>query len=374
MIKLTVPYIGQEELDEVKKVFDSKYLVQGDKIEEFENQIKEYLNVKHAIAVSSGTAALHLALLAMEVKAGDEVIVPDFTFPATSNVVEIVGATTKFVDITLDSLCIDAEKIESMITNKTKVIIPVHEFGQSADMDKIMNLAKKYNLKVVEDAACALGAEYKGEKVGTIGDIGCFSLHPRKAITTGEGGIVVTSNDELAERIRIFRNHGFSYIDGKPKFVAAGLNYRMTNIQGAIATVQMKKLEAINDKKVELAKKYNELLKNVNGITLPVEKSYGKHVWQTYHIVLNEKINRDKLIEILKKEGIETNLGAYAVHEEPYYRIKYNYKDYNYKNSIFVNRNGLALPLHFKLKDEDIAEIVQNIKSILFLRGNYKKA
>ena len=365
MIKLTVPDIGQEELDEVKKVFDSKYLVQGDKVEEFENQIKEYLNVKHAIAVSSGTAALHLALLSMEVKEGDEVIVPDFTFPATSNVVEILGATTKFVDITLDSLCIDVEKIESVITDKTKAIIPVHEFGQAADMDKIMNLAKKYNLKVIEDAACALGAEYKGKKVGTIGDIGCFSLHPRKAITTGEGGVVVTDNDELAKKIRILRNHGLSYVDKKPKFVTAGLNYRMTNIQGAIATVQMKKLEAINSKKIELAKQYNKLLKKANGITLPEEKSYGKHVWQTYHILLDEKIDRDELIEKLKYKGIETNFGAYAVNEQLYYKEKYNYENGEFKNSIQSYAHGLALPLYADLNRHQLEYVVEILFKLL---------
>lgn len=365
MIKLAVPDIGQEELDEVKKVFDSKYLVQGEKVDEFENQIKEYLNVKHAIAVSSGTAALHLALLALDVKPGDEVIVPDFTFPATSNVVEIVGATTKFVDINLDSLCIDTDNIENMITDKTKVIMPVQEFGQSSDMDKIMELAKKYNLKVIEDAACALGAEYKGRKVGTIGDIGCFSLHPRKAITTGEGGIIVTNDDELAEKIRILRNHGLSYINGKPQFVTAGFNYRMTNIQGAIGVVQMKKLETIIQKRIEIAYQYNELLKNIKGITLPAEKSYGKHVWQTYHILLDEKIDRDQLIKKLKDKEIETNFGAYAVHQQPYYKEKYNYKDSKFENSIYAYNYGIALPLYDQLKEEDIKYIVAQLDCII---------
>jgi len=365
MIRLTVPYIGQEELDEIKKVFDSKYLVQGDKVEEFENQIKNYLNVKHAIAVSSGTAALHLALLAMDIKVEQEVIVPDFTFPATSNVVEIVGATTKFVDITLDSFCIDVKQIESRITDKTKAIIPVHEFGQSADMDKIMELSKKYNLKVIEDAACALGAEYKGKKVGTIGDIGCFSLHPRKTITTGEGGIVVTNNDALAEKIIVFRNHGLSYVDGKPKFVTAGLNYRMTNIQGAIATVQMKKLEAINGKRIESAKMYNEFLENSNAITLPKEKSYGKHIWQTYHILLDKNNNRDKLIESLKQKGIESNFGAYSVHEQYYYNQKYKHTNGEFPNASAAYKQGLALPLYYKLETREIKFICDSIKSLI---------
>lgn len=365
MIKLSVPDIGQEELDEIKKVFDSKYLVQGDKVEEFEYKVKEYLNVKHAIAVSSGTAALHLALISIEVKSGDEIIVPDFTFPATSNVVEVVGATTKFIDIKLDSLCMDVDKIENMITERTKAIIPVQEFGQSADMDKIMKLAKKYNLKVIEDAACALGTEYKGKKIGTIGDVGCFSLHPRKAITTGEGGIVVTNNDELAEKIRVLRNHGLNYVDGKAKFVTAGLNYRMTNIQGAIGIVQMKKLESLNQKRIELSKQYNKLLKDVNGITLPEEKTYGKHVWQTYHILLDKKYNRDEIIKKLRISGIETNFGAYAVHEQPYYKGKYSYDDCEFSNSIFAHKYGIALPLHNKISMEEMKYIIRELEKYL---------
>ncbi|WP_297422296.1 DegT/DnrJ/EryC1/StrS aminotransferase family protein [Clostridium sp.] len=365
MIKLAVPDIGQEELEEVKKVFDSKYLVQGNKVEEFENQIKKYLNIKHAMAVSSGTAALHLALLAVGVEIGDEVIVPDYTFPATANVVEIIGASIKFVDITLDSYCIDTEKIKSMITNKTKAIIPVHEFGQTADMDEIMDLSKKYNLKVIEDAACALGAEYKLRKAGTIGDIGCFSLHPRKAITTGEGGIVVTNNDELADKIKILRNHGIKYINGKAKFVTAGLNYRMTNIQGAIATVQMKKLEEINHKKIKLAMEYNQILKKIKGITLPKEESYGRHVWQTYHILLNEEINRDELIKRLKDNEIESNIGAYALHGEPYYKKKYCYENYRFNNSINAYKHGMALPLHKNISSEEISYVALVLEKIL---------
>lgn len=362
MIKLAVPDIGDEELEEVKKVFDSKYLVQGDKVEEFEYLIKEYLNVKHVIAVSSGTAALHLALVALDVKTGDEVIVPDYTFPATSNVVEIVGATTRFVDIKLDSFCIDVDKIESKITNKTKAIIPVHEFGQSCDLDKIIELAKRYSLKIVEDAACALGAEYKGVKVGTLGDIGCFSLHPRKAITTGEGGIVVTNNDSIAEKIKILRNHGLSYINGIPQFIAPGYNYRMTNIQGAIGVVQMKKIEKVNQKRRILAHKYNEFLINSRNIITPKEIKNNNHMWQTYQVLLDNRINRDELINKLKECGIETNFGAHAVHEQVYYKKKYSLIDNDFLNSIYAYKYGLALPLHNKLTEDDVKFIVSQLK------------
>lgn len=365
MIKLALPDIGEEELSEVKKVFDSKYLVQGDKVEEFENLVKKYLNVKYVIAVTSGTAALHLALVSLNVKSGNEVIVPDFTFPATSNVVELVGASTKFVDIKSESFCIDVDQIEKNITQKTKAIIPVHEFGQSADMDKIMYLAKKYNLKIVEDAACALGAEYKGKMAGTIGDIGCFSLHPRKAITTGEGGLVVTNNDELAEKIKILRNHGLSYVNGKPQFVMAGLNYRMTNIQGAIGVAQMKKLRHINKKRMEIAHKYNELLRDMEGITIPEEKSYGKHVWQSYHILLDKEIDRDLLIKKLKEKGIETNFGAYAVHMQPYYKNKYKYDDINYKNASNAYQQGIVLPLHTGLSKDNLIYIRNTIEVLV---------
>lgn len=365
MIKLAIPDIGIEELTEIKEVFDSKYLVHGDKVEEFEELIRKYLNVNHAIAVSSGTAALHLAMVALDISHDTEVIVPDYTFPATSNVVEIVGATTKFVDIELDSLCIDAGKIENRITNRTKAIIPVHEFGQSCDMDRILSIAKKYDLKVVEDAACALGTEFMGKKVGTLGDIGCFSLHPRKAITTGEGGIVVTNNDALADKIKLLRNHGLSYTNGKPQFVTPGFNYRMTNIQGAIGVAQFKKLESINKRRLEIAEQYNEMLSSISGIRLPEEKAYGKHVWQTYHIILDKKFNRDNIINSLKLRGIETNFGAYAVHEQPYYMEKYACLDNEYPNAIYAHKSGIALPLYKGLTNDDIKLISFELERIL---------
>ncbi|WBW96608.1 DegT/DnrJ/EryC1/StrS family aminotransferase [Oceanirhabdus sp. W0125-5] len=365
MIKLAVPNIGKEEFDEIKKVLDSKYLVQGEKVLEFERMVSRYLNVNNAIAVSSGTAALHLALIALNIKSGHEVIVPDFSFPATSNVVELVGGYSKFVDIKLDSFCIDAEKIEEKITEKTKAIIPVHEFGQSAHMDKIMELAKKYNLKVIEDAACALGAEYKGKKVGSIGNLGCFSFHPRKAITTGEGGMIVTNNNELAEKIRSLRNHGISYKDGKVQFAFAGFNYRMTDIQGAIGVVQMRKLERLIKRRVELANEYNKLLRDAEDILLPVEKVESRHVYQTYHIMVNERINRNHLIIKLKENGIETNLGAYAIHNQKYYKEKYQCDDIEFRNSNLAYNQGLALPLYYGLDDENIRIIVKQILQLM---------
>lgn len=365
MIKLSMPDIGIEEFEQIKDVLDSGYLVQGAKVDEFENLVKDYLKAKHVIAVSSGTAALHLALLVLDIKAGDEVIIPDFTFPATANVIEILGATPVFVDIDLDSFCIDTKKIEDKISSRTKAIMPVQEFGQSSDMNKILELSNRYDLKIIEDAACAFGSEYRGRKVGTIGDIGCFSLHPRKSITTGEGGLLVTNNDTYAEKLRILRNHGIKYIDGKPSFVMSGLNYRLTNIQGAIGIAQMHKLKSINCVRKDIADLYYDLLKDNTRVKLPLELDYGKHVWQTYHVLIENGYNRDKVIIELKEKGIETNFGANAIHIQPYYKHKYNCKSYELINSLLACNRGLALPMHTNLEEKDIIYIAKVISETL---------
>jgi len=269
MIKLAKPNISEEAIKKASDVIRSGNLVQGKYVKEFEESLCRYLNVKNAIVVSSGTAALHLALLVLDIKKGDEVIVPAFTFPATANVVEIVGAKPIFVDITLDDFCIDTSKIEEKITSNTKVIIPVHEFGQAAKMDDIMNIAKKYNLKIMEDAACALGAEINNKKVGTFGDLGCFSFHPRKAITTGEGGAIVTNNDVLAEKLRALRNHGISLVNNKVDFIYAGLNYRMTDFQAALGLVQLSEIENIIEQRIKIANLYDDKLSYNSKIKLP---------------------------------------------------------------------------------------------------------
>lgn len=362
MIRLAVPDTGNEELDEIRNVLDSNYFIQGEKVELFEKTVSDYLNVKHCIAVSSGTAALHLALIGIGINVGDEVIVPDFTFPATANVVELAGARVRFADINSESFCIDENKIEECINEKTRAIIPVHEFGQSADMDKIMSLAAKYKLKVIEDAACALGTEYKNKMAGTIGDAGCFSFHPRKAVTTGEGGMVVTNNDELTQKIRILRNHGIDYTTGETRFVLPGFNYRMTEIQAAMGIAQIKKLRRSIDYRRLMAKEYEKFLKDVPDLVLPMEKSYGKHIYQTYHILLDKRIYRDSIKEKLKEKGIESNIGAYAVHEQFYYKQKYGYDSEAYSNSLFAYKQGLALPMHCKLDLETVEFICDMLR------------
>ncbi|MFY9114691.1 MAG: DegT/DnrJ/EryC1/StrS family aminotransferase [Dethiobacteria bacterium] len=365
MIRLTIPDFDEQEYAEVKEVLASGFLVQGPKVAEFERVIADYIGARHAIAVSSGTAALHLALVALDIKAGDEVIVPDFTFPATANVVELVGATTRFVDIKTDDFCIDVGRIEAEINENTRAIIPVHEFGHPADMDVIVNLAQKYNLKIIEDAACALGAEYKGRKAGTIGAAGCFSFHPRKSITMGEGGIIATGDDRLASRLKILRNHGLDQAGGEASFTAAGFNYRLTEFQAALGIVQAGKMEQINAQRRKIVDYYNKGLKDTCGINLPVEKEDCRHAWQTYHLLLDESISRDGLIGRLREDGIESNFGAHAVHAQPYYRRKYDLDDSKFGRAIKAYNQGLALPLHPRLVRRDLDKVIRCIRGHL---------
>ncbi|MBK7854503.1 MAG: DegT/DnrJ/EryC1/StrS family aminotransferase [Bacteroidetes bacterium] len=242
-IPLMQPGINDSDIEAVANVLRSGMLVQGKSSLEFEKEIADYLGCKHAILVSNGTASLHLALIALGIQEGDEVIVPAFSYVATANVVELVGATPIFVDVSIDDFNIEVSQIEKCITPRTKAIMPVHEFGIAANMDEIIEIAKKHNLKIIEDAACALGAKYNGKFVGTLSDIGSFSLHPRKSITSGEGGIITTDDDTIADKIKLLRNHGQRTVDGEMIFEEAGFNYRLTDFQAALAHSQFKRME-----------------------------------------------------------------------------------------------------------------------------------
>ena len=365
MIKLAKPYLPEECINNVIEVIQSGNLIQGKFVNLLEEKIKEYLNVKYAFLVSSGTAALHIGLIALGIKENDEVIVPAFTFPATANVVELLGAKSILVDIKIDDCCIDVSKIESAITNKTKAILPVHEFGQPADIKPIINLAKKYKLNVIEDAACALGSEYDFQKVGTFGDIGCFSLHPRKAITSGEGGIIVTNDDNLALEIKMLRNHGICIKDTYIDFMRAGFNYRLTDIQAALCLPQFNELDKIIQNRIKTAKKYDELLGNNSHFILPKNFENRKMVYQSYHIILNENINRDEIIKLLKDNQIETNYGAYALNNLSYYSNKYGYLPYDYPFATKAFKQGLVLPIGMHLKDENIEKIVSLLNKVI---------
>lgn len=360
MIRLAKPYIPESTFPEVQKILQSGNLVQGKYVQSFESSIIEYLGVSDVFMCSNGTAALHLALLALDIRSGDEVIVPAFTYPATVNVVELVGAKPVLVDIKSSDYCIDTDQIEYKITDKTKAIIPVHEFGQSANMDEILRIAKKYNLKIIEDAACALGTEYNNKKVGGLGDIGCFSLHPRKAITTGEGGIVVTSDKTLASKLNLLRNHGAQKVNGKLDFMLPGLNYRMTEFQAAIGHEQFKIIDKLIESRIKQAELYNELLKDKLEIKLPEIFTERKNVYQTYHILLNN-LDRDDEIKRLAEKQIETNLGAQAIHCMSFYKDKYHFYPGDFPYAFQAYTKGLALPIGIHLNNEDIIRVVKEL-------------
>ena len=362
MIRLAKPNIPQEAIDKVIEVLKSGNLVQGKYVAEFENKLQEYLSIKYVIAVSSGTAALHLSLIALGIKQGDEVIVPAFSFPATANVVELVGAKPIFVDINLDDFCIDTSQIEDVITDRTKAIMPVHEFGQSAKMDDVITISKKHDLKLIEDAACALGAEFNNQKVGTFGEFGCFSFHPRKAITTGEGGAIVPNDDVLANKVRALRNHGIEIVNNKIEFNYAGFNYRMTDFQAAMGIPQLEKFDSIINQLIKIAINYDEYFKEIEWIKIPKHFENRKSVYQTYHILIDENYNRNDLIHFLNKKGIQTNYGAQALHLQKYFKDKYNYESSNFYNASIANNNGLALPMGDHLNKNKINKIIQKLK------------
>jgi len=359
MIPIAEPSIGKEELNNVIDAVKSGWISsKGEFIINFEKNFAKYCNVKYGIAVSNGTVALHLALAALGIKKGDEVIVPTLTFIATANAVRYCNAKPVFVDSHPDYWCIDPEKIEEKITNNTKAIIPVHLYGHPCDMDAINDIAHDHNLYVIEDAAEAHGAEYKGKKVGSLGDISCFSFFGNKIITTGEGGICLTNNEELAEKMRILRDHGMTP-NKRYWYDVIGFNYRMTNLQAAIGVAQIEKLDKFIEKKREIAKIYNSELKDIDGIILPPEMKWAKNVYWMYSILIENKfrINRDELMKKLEEDGIETRPFFYPIHTMPPYK-----NDENFPVAEKLSKEGINLPASVKLKTESIKKITKKIK------------
>ena len=366
-IPLMVPNITDDDIAAVVAVLRSGNLVQGENVEALEHEVAEYLGAKHVVAVSNGTASLHLALVALGVGPGDEVIVPAFSFVATANVVEIVGARCVFVDIDLDTFNIDVSRIEDAITPRTKAIIPVHEFGLACDVSDLMAIARKHGLFVIEDAACALGATENGKFVGTFGDVGSFSLHPRKAVTSGEGGLIVTDDDHLARQFRILRNHGIEIRDGRTEFTAAGFNYRMTDFQAALVRGQFARLETKIDRRNQLADLYNAELAGADSLGLPQLPTGRRHAWQTYHALLIERDRRDWVVKQLGQKGIGSNYGAQCIPNVEYYKGKYKLDSaVSFPNAYSAQVNGLALPMYESLSDEDIIKVTSDLTAILY--------
>ena len=346
--------INEELTNAIQRVLKSGWFILGEELKKFEEEFSKYIGTKYGAGVNSGSDALFLALKALEIGKGDEVITVSHTFISTVDAIVRNGAKPVFVDIDPDTFCIDVTKIEEKITEKTRVILPVHLYGHPADMGPIMEIAEKYNLFVAEDACQAHGAEYKGKKVGCIGDVGCFSFYPVKNLGAyGDGGMVVTNDKELAEKLGLLRNYGQSkkyYHD----FV--GVNSRLDEIQAAILRVKLKQLDEWNEKRRLVAKRYNELLGDSEIVT-PIGKEYAKHV---YHLYVIRHKDRNKLQQYLSKKGIETMI-HYPI---PVHKQK-AYLDLGYTASLPVTEKTcndiLSLPVFPELKNEEIEQVVNHI-------------
>lgn len=352
MIPIANPNIGEEEINAVKQVLSSGMLAQGEKVKEFENNFANYIGTKYAVATSSGTSALHLALLSLVVGPGDEVITTPFSFISTANSILFCGAKPVFADIDSKTFNIDPKEIKKKITPKTKAIIPVHLYGQPANMDEIMKIAEDGDIKVLEDSAQAHGAEYKGKKVGSIGDCSAFSFYATKNIVTGEGGMVTTNNKKITEKIRKLRDHGQTKYYEHDEL---GFNLRMTDIQAAIGTEQLKKLDKFNKKR---RKNAEFLSKNLEGIVeTPFVSKDVKHVFHQYTIKTD---NRDELLKKLHKNKIVAKIYyPKPIHKQPLYKkMGYNI---NLPVSENISKKVLSLPIHPKLKKHDLEKIVKTI-------------
>lgn len=296
-------------------------------------------------------------------------MVSDLTYPATGNVVIQQGAKPICVDVCLDTYAMDAKDLEARITPRSRAIIVVHPFGLSANMDAIMEVAHRYNLFVIEDAACALGSRYANRSCGTIGDLGCYSFHPRKSITTGEGGMIVTNNELFAKRIQVLRSHGGVRGDYYLRFDEAGFNYRLSDIQAAVGVAQMRKLDWLINGKRQLASQLTQMVSSIDHVTVPIEPEGCFHTYQSFVVMLDEGIVRDEVIAAMRKRQVETTLGTYAMHAQPVYQREFGYQPGDLPCSYRIFRQSLTLPLYPQMSEADLESVVdaldQSLKELL---------
>jgi dTDP-4-amino-4,6-dideoxygalactose transaminase len=367
-INLSKPYITDEAIDEVVAVLKSGWLTQGKKVAELENRIKDSLGMRYALAVNSATSGLHIALLALGVTQGDEVIVPSFTWVATANVVELCGAKSVFVDIDPDTFNADLEKILDKVNEKTKAIIIVHLFGKPFDVVHLKSRLERH-IPIIEDAACALGASINEKACGAMGEVGVFSFHPRKSITTGEGGIVVTNDENLYNRLNMLRNHGQDCrkINTNPSDMfdcpVVGFNFRLTDFQAALALPQFLHLNQLIEYRRYLISIYEEKIGNCPLVKMPLEKENEQHAWQAFVVSVPLEL-RDIIMDKLAAAGIETRPGTHAVHVLSYYKNKYKLIPEDFLNTYNAFRGTIALPLHNYMIQEDAEYISKKIIEI----------
>lgn len=382
--------LSPDEVASVLEPLNSGWLVQGKHVEQFESKWSAFTGATHSIATTSCTSALHLSLLALGIGPGDEVIVPAFTWVSTANVVELVGATVVFVDISLTTFNLDVDQLESRISGKTRAIMPVHLFGLSADMGPIVEIAGRYGLHVVEDAACGFGSTYFGTHVGNFGDTGSFSFHPRKALTTGEGGMITTDNDHLDSLLRRLRDHGAASTDfqrhqgPKPYLLAdfpnAGLNQRMTDIQAALGSAQMNRASEITAERRAIARRFDGALGSIPSLRTPIQPEGYGHGFQSYACMFkpgeaemaavthdSEKIRsinreRNEWMEVLQNRGVSTRPATHAVHMLEYYRTKYRIRPEDFPSAFAANDCSISLPLFHGMTEEEQAKVISIVR------------
>lgn len=358
-LPISEPNIDKSELENVIDAVKSTWISSiGKYINDFENNFSSYCGTKYGISVANGTLALNLALKSLDIGKDDEVIIPNLTFVATANAVTYVGAKPVPVDCEKETWNMDPSKIEKAITDKTKAIIPVHLYGHPCDMDSIMKIARKYKLLVIEDAAEAHGAEYNGRKVGSIGNIGCFSFYGNKTITTGEGGICITNNKALAYKMRFLKDHGMST---KKRYwhTIIGYNFRMTNLQAAIGCAQLKKIEKFIEIKRKNAFLYNSILKDYTKIITPPEKKWAKNTYWLYSILI-KNTNINYLIKKLKEKNIDSRRFFYPINVLPPYR-----QNGDFKVSNMLSKRGISLPSSVNLTEKEIRYICDTLLEII---------
>lgn len=383
MIKIPIarPYLDSNEQHAVAEVLESGWVSQGPKCIEFERAMAAFVGVKHGRAVNSGTSAIHLALLACGIQPGDEVIVPAFTCVATLHPLEHIGARPVLVDIGIDTFGLDASKLPDAISPRTKAIIVVHPFGLAANIEEIVRCASHYGLKVIEDAALSLGARVGDRYVGSFGDAACLSFHPRKMITTGEGGMVLTNSDEIATRVAELRNYGASVpawerhqgnLFDLPIYERAGYNYKLTDIQASIGLEQLKKLPSMIQMRRDIARRYNEALADLPWLQLPSEPAGRTHVYQSYICLLRAdddtdlnglEVIRRRLWQHLANCGIASVQGAQAMPTVAFYHRKYNWKPQDFPMALRADRATVALPIYPGLPQEDQERVIQSLRS-----------
>lgn len=364
-IPLSGPDITEHEIQLINQVLRTPYLSIGPMIERFEGAMADYIGAKYAVGVSSGTAGLHLCMKAVGIGEGDEVITTPFSFISSANCILFERAKPVFVDIDRESLNIDADRIEEKITPRTKALLPVHVFGHPCDMDSIMAIAAKHDLPVIEDACEAIGAQYKGRKVGTFGRCAVFSFYPNKQMTTAEGGVILTDDESWADLFRSLRNQGRGKDGGWLAHERLGYNYRLDELSSALGVAQLDRIEDLLAKRQRVAQMYNELLARIDGVRIPYVSPQVKMSWFVYVIRLASGIDRDRVMARLEERGVVSRPYFSPIHLQPFYRQMFGFKEGDFPITEAVCRSTLALPFHSNLDEQSVQYVCKALREII---------